>query len=153
MTLLEKEGRSSCEISFSCQKRLIFFFVISAIFAQSHWLPSEIAWSAQLSQCCDAWSCLQNIYWVLLTQLHYNSLQSQQVYVTFLQCVPRKNLFPDSFRLYRVFFNWSAQFSVPKWKTMDSKSDILFHEILNVQKILVSWTMFFFLALKFGRNS
>ena len=34
-----------------------------------------------------------------MTQLHYNSLQSQQVYVTFLQCVPRKNLFPDSFRL------------------------------------------------------
>ena len=34
-----------------------------------------------------------------------------------------------------------------------SQSEILFHEILNVQKILVSWTTFFFLALKFGRNS
>ena len=51
------------------------------------------------------------------------------------------------------FFNWSAQFSVPKWKTMDSQSEILFHEILNVQKILIGWTKFFFLALKFGRTS
>ena len=32
-------------------------------------------------------------------------------------------------------------------------SKILFHEILDVQKILVGWTTFFFLALKFGRNS
>ena len=46
------------------------------------------------------------------------------------------------------FFNWSAQFSVAKWKTMDSQSEILFHEILNVQKILIGWTTFFFLALK-----
>ena len=32
-------------------------------------------------------------------------------------------------------------------------SEILFHEILDVQKILVDGTMYFFLALKFGRNS
>ena len=51
------------------------------------------------------------------------------------------------------FFNCSSQFSVPKWKTMGSQSDILFHEILNVQKILVGWIRFCFLALKFGRNS
>ena len=38
-------------------------------------------------------------------------------------------------------------------KTMGSQSEILFHEILNLQKIFVGWTMFFFLALKFGRNS
>ena len=50
------------------------------------------------------------------------------------------------------FFNWSAQFSVPKWKTMGSQSEILFHEILDVQKIVIDWTTFFFLALKFGRN-
>ena len=42
------------------------------------------------------------------------------------------------------FFNYSFQFSVPKWKTMGSQSDILFHEILDVQKILVGWTTFFF---------
>ena len=50
-------------------------------------------------------------------------------------------------------FNCPFQFSVPKWKTMDSQSEILFHEIPDEQKILVGWTMFFFLALKFGRNS
>ena len=36
-----------------------------------------------------------------------------------------------SYRL--VFFNCSSQFSVPKWKTMSSQSEILFYEILNVQ--------------------
>ena len=36
-----------------------------------------------------------------------------------------------------VFFYSSSQFSVPKCKTMGSQSEILFHEILNVQKILV----------------
>ena len=36
---------------------------------------------------------------------------------------------------------------------MGSKSEILFHEILNVQKIPVGWIKFFFLALKFGRNN
>ena len=51
------------------------------------------------------------------------------------------------------FFNCSSQFSVPKWKTLGSQSEILFHEILDVQKILVGWTTFIFLALKFGRNS
>ena len=35
------------------------------------------------------------------------------------------------------FFNWSARFSVPKWKKMDSQLEILFNEILNVQKILL----------------
>ena len=36
---------------------------------------------------------------------------------------------------------------------MGSQSEILFHEILDVQKIIIGWTTFFFLALKFGRNS
>ena len=36
---------------------------------------------------------------------------------------------------------------------MGSQYEILFHEILDVKKILVGWTTFFFLALKFGRNS
>ena len=31
---------------------------------------------------------------------------------------------------------------------MGSQSEILFHEILYVQKILVGWTTFFFLALQ-----
>ena len=51
------------------------------------------------------------------------------------------------------YFDWSAQISVPKWKTIGSQSEILFNEILDVQKILVGWTMFFFSALKFGRTS
>ena len=55
--------------------------------------------------------------------------------------------------LQGAFFNCSSQFSVPKWKMMGSQSEILFHEILNVQKILVGWKTFFYLALKFGRNS
>ena len=56
--------------------------------------------------------------------------------------------------IYRVFFfNCSSQFSVTKWKTMGKQSEILFHEILDVKKILVGWTTFFFLALKFGWNS
>ena len=36
---------------------------------------------------------------------------------------------------------------------MGSQSEIPFHEILDVQKIPVGWTSFFFLVLKFGRNS
>ena len=36
---------------------------------------------------------------------------------------------------------------------MGSQLEILFREILDVEKILVGWTTFFFLALKFGRNS
>ena len=36
---------------------------------------------------------------------------------------------------------------------MGSQSEILFHEILDVQKILVGWTTFFFLVLKIGRTS
>ena len=36
-----------------------------------------------------------------------------------------------------VFFNSSSQFSVPKRKTLGSQSEMQFHEILDVQKILV----------------
>ena len=36
---------------------------------------------------------------------------------------------------------------------MGIQSEILLQEILDVQKILVGWTTFIFLALKFGRNS
>ena len=56
-------------------------------------------------------------------------------------------------KLQGDFFNCSSQISVPKWKTMGSQSETLFHEILDLQKILFGWTRFFFLALKFGRNS
>ena len=35
-----------------------------------------------------------------------------------------------------AFFNCSSQFSVPKRKTLGSQSEILFHDILDVQKIL-----------------
>ena len=35
-------------------------------------------------------------------------------------------------------------------KKMGSQSEVLFHEIFDVQKILVVWTTFFFLAQKFG---
>ena len=51
------------------------------------------------------------------------------------------------------FFNCSSEFSEPKWKMIGSQSEILFHEILNVQTILVGWKTFFFVALKFGRTS
>ena len=54
--------------------------------------------------------------------------------------------------LYRVVFNVPPNFQYQNEKTMGSQSKNLFHEILDVQKILVGWTMFFFLALKFGRN-
>ena len=37
-------------------------------------------------------------------------------------------------------------------KNDGSQSEIMFHEILDVQKILIGWTTFFFLALKFGRD-
>ena len=36
---------------------------------------------------------------------------------------------------------------------MGSQSEILFHEILDVQNILIDWTTFFFLALKYGGTS
>ena len=32
------------------------------------------------------------------------------------------------------FFNWSARFSVPKWKTGCSQPGLIFHEIFNVKK-------------------
>ena len=38
-------------------------------------------------------------------------------------------------------------------KNDGEQSEIMFHEILDVQQMLIGWTMFFFLALKFGRNS
>ena len=41
------------------------------------------------------------------------------------------------------FFNCSSRFSVPKWKMNGGQSEILFHEIPDVQKILVGWTIFF----------
>ena len=41
------------------------------------------------------------------------------------------------FLLQGAFFNCSSLFSVPKWKTLGNQSDILFHEILDVQSILV----------------
>ena len=52
-----------------------------------------------------------------------------------------------------TYYNCFSKFAVPKWKTMGSQSEILFHEILNVQKNLVGWTIVFLLALKFGQNS
>ena len=36
---------------------------------------------------------------------------------------------------------------------MGSQSEILSYEMLYVQKILVGWTAFLFLAQKFGRNN
>ena len=36
---------------------------------------------------------------------------------------------------------------------LGNQSEILLHEILDVQKILVGWKKFYFLALKFGQNS
>ena len=57
--------------------------------------------------------------------------------------------------MYRVvFFNWSAWFSVPKWKTSCIQPGLVFHEIFNVKKLLAGWASFFFiLVLKIGRTS
>ena len=52
------------------------------------------------------------------------------------------------------FFNWSARFSVPKWKTSCSQPGLFFfYEIFNVKKLLVGWACFFILILKIGRTS
>ena len=40
------------------------------------------------------------------------------------------------------FFNWSARFSVPKWKTSCSQPGLVFQEIFNVKKLLVGWASF-----------
>ena len=55
--------------------------------------------------------------------------------------------------LQGVFLTGPPNLQYQNEKTMDSQSEILVHEILNVQKILIGWTKFFFLALKFGRTS
>ena len=54
-------------------------------------------------------------------------------------------IFPDDSKslLQGGFFNWSAQFSVPKWKTSCSRPGLVFHEIFNVKKFLVGWASFF----------
>ena len=41
------------------------------------------------------------------------------------------------------FFNWSARFSVPKWKTSCSQPGLVFHEIFIVKKLLIGWAGFF----------
>ena len=51
------------------------------------------------------------------------------------------------------FLTVPPNFQYQNEKQMGSQSEVLFHEIPDVQKILVGWTTFFFLALKFGRNS
>ena len=61
-----------------------------------------------------------------------------------LQEHPQSTLFlgkTHSF-LYMVFFNWSSQFSVPKWKAACSQTDLLFHDIPNLNKLFVG--IFFF---------
>ena len=42
---------------------------------------------------------------------------------------------PTQIVLQSAFFNYSSQFSVPKWKTMGTESEILFHRILHVKKM------------------
>ena len=107
--------------------------------------------------------CLLCAFWQMSPQLRIRTLDALNF--TFqLICSLTRNCIISTLSTYSslpqqskdiqgAFFNCSSQFSVPKWKTMGSQSEILFHEILDVQKILVGWTTFFFLALKFGRNS
>ena len=59
----------------------------------------------------------------------------------------------NTLHLQGAFFNCSSHFSVPKWKTLGSQSEILFNEIVNIKKVLVGWTTFFFLVLKLGQNT
>ena len=107
--------------------------------------------------------CLLCAFWQMSPQLRIRTLDALNF--TFqLICSLTRNCIISTLSTYSclpqqskdiqgVFFNSSSQFSVPKWKTMGSQSEFLFPEIFDVQKILVGWTTFFFLALKFGRNS
>ena len=47
-----------------------------------------------------------------------------------------------------MFFNSSSQFSVPKWKTTCSQWKILFHEIVNIKKLLIGW----FFSIEIGEE-
>ena len=47
-------------------------------------------------------------------------------------------------------FNWSARFSVPKWKTGCSQPGLVFHEIFNVKNFLVGWESLFHFGTENG---
>ena len=50
------------------------------------------------------------------------------------------------------FFNWSAQFSVPKWKNLLSQRGAFLHWIFREKLVLVGCNLFFILVLKNGAD-
>ena len=51
------------------------------------------------------------------------------------------------------FFNWSAQFSVPKWKNLLSQRGPFLHWKFREKLVLVGCNLFFILVLKIRRTS
>ena len=51
------------------------------------------------------------------------------------------------------FFNWSARFSVPKWKNLLSQQGAFLHWKFREKLVLVGCHLFFILVLKIGRTS
>ena len=51
------------------------------------------------------------------------------------------------------FFNWSARFSVPKWKKLLSQWGAFLHWKFREKLVLVGCNLFFILVLKIGRTS
>ena len=55
--------------------------------------------------------------------------------------------------LQGVFFNWSARFSVPKWKNLLSRRGAFLHWKFREKLVLVGCNLFFIVVLKIGRTS
>ena len=56
--------------------------------------------------------------------------------------------------IYRVvFFNWSAWFSVPKWKNLLSQGGAFLNWKFRKKLVLFGCNLFFILVLKIGRTS
>ena len=51
------------------------------------------------------------------------------------------------------FFNWSARFSVPKWKNLLCQRGAFLHWKFREKLVLVGCNLFFILVLKIGRTS
>ena len=115
----------------------IAFLVTLILATEVHWLPIIMtilaSYLGQINSLCSKCTCLGiklNLYGILTKP--FNDINGQAKLAQHILLVQG------------AFFNCSSKFSVPKWKTMGSQSEILFHEIFNVQKISVGWTMFFF---------
>ena len=95
-------------------------------------------------------SALVQAHWWLWPCFEYICMVTMICWINSCRCWQRM-VGPRSYRV--VFFNWSARFSVPKWKTSCSQPGLVFHEIFNVKNFLVGWASVFILTLKIGRTS